>query len=105
MNNKNSKNNGSQREPGGWWLILETLLSSAISNIGDKVALKVDALKKSAKRTIVGSLLAFVGSVFFLVGVSLLINFLLGDRWPWAGYGTVGLVAVLAGYLILKKSN
>ena len=83
-----------------WKSLVQNFVANMVERIGDNVSQKVQAWVKMLKRKTIGALLMVFGLFYLLIGASVYLNSVLGKFIPGLGYITVGVLAVLIGYLV-----
>ncbi|EKE18949.1 MAG: hypothetical protein ACD_9C00188G0003 [uncultured bacterium] len=84
----------------GWAGIAQGIIGKSISRIEEDITERAKEVIIKIERKTAGALLLFVGAIFFLVALALLINSFLSPVTAWVGWGVVGLVIIIVAYLI-----
>lgn len=99
---RQSKKMENKQNKTDWKNLVQGFVSDMLSRIGDNVSKKVHLFVIKLKRRTLGTILMLIGFIFFLISAAMLINIVLGNEFPWIGWGLVGLVVILVGYVIAK---
>lgn len=85
-----------------WKKLIQVFVGDILERISDNVSKRIHTFIDQLKRRTIGAILILVGAIFFLAGIAILINTILGNEFPWVGWSLVGLVVILVGYRISK---
>jgi hypothetical protein len=85
-----------------WKGLVQGFVGDLLERIGDNVSKRAHIFITKLKKRTIGAVLMATGSLFLLISAAILINAVLGNEFPWVGWGLVGLIIILAGYLISK---
>jgi hypothetical protein len=85
-----------------WKGLVQGFVGDLLERIGDNVSKKVHTFITQLKRRTIGAILIATGISFLLISLVIFINTVLASEFPWVGWGLVGLVVLLAGYIISK---
>jgi hypothetical protein len=85
-----------------WKSLVQGFVGDILERIGDNVSKKVHTFITQLKKRTIGAMLMATGVLFILIGAVMFINTVLVNEFPWIGWGLVGLVVLLAGYMISK---
>lgn len=94
---KNNKENQND-----WKGVIQGFVTNILERIGDNVSKKVHIFVTQLKRRTIGAVLLLIGSVFLLISIAILINSIISEEFQWVGWGFVGSVAILVGYIMSK---
>lgn len=86
----------------GWKTIVQGFVSDILERIGEDVSKRVHVFITQLKKRTIGAILILIGCLFLLISAAMLINAVLGNEFPWVGWGLVGLVIGIVGYFISK---
>jgi uncharacterized membrane protein YcjF (UPF0283 family) len=99
-----TKNKTKKTEKSGTWMELVHIFSASIlSKVGDSISAKVQAWVKDLRRRTLGALFLLIGLIFILICVALYVNTFVSEEASWIGYGFVGILVLIAGYILSKK--
>jgi uncharacterized membrane protein YcjF (UPF0283 family) len=91
-------NNGS-----AWKDLTQTFVTTMLAKVSDNISTKLQNWFNEVKRRTLGALMVAVGLVFILVCLSLYINTFFSEGASWIGYGAVGILILVVGYVLSKK--
>jgi len=100
---KKSKSGDIDAEHDGWKILAKNFALELLGNAKERITDQIKLWINETKQKTIGVSIMIIGLVFFLAGVSILINQVLGDYFPWAGYSLVGILAMGIGYLISNQ--
>ena len=98
-----SKQKSPQKKQNDWKNLIQTFVANMLERVSDNVSKKVHEFILKLKKRTIGGILIFVGFIFFLIGVALLINAIFNNEFPWLGWIVSGLFVAIAGYKIFKE--
>lgn len=84
----------------GWAGIAQGIIGNSISKIQEDIAERAKEVIIKIERKTVSALLLFIGGVFFLVGIVLLVNSFFPDLNGWVGWAATGIIIVIFAYFI-----
>ena len=84
----------------GWKGIAQGIIGNSISKMEHDIKERAKEVVLKIERKTASAILLFVGIIFLLVGIAILINSLTFNVYPWVGWGFVGVVIFLIGYLV-----
>ena len=85
-----------------WKSLVQVFVGDILERISDNVSKRIHTFIDKLKRRTIGAVLILIGFIFFLAGISTLINTILNNEYSWVGWSLVGLVVILIGYRISK---
>ena len=86
-----------------WKDLVQGFVVKMLEHVGDDLAKRAHVWIKQLKRKSVGWILLASGIVFVLIALSIFINALTQNLFPWVGYSIVGVVALAVGYALTKE--
>lgn len=86
-----------------WKGLIQGFVGNVLERLSDNVSKKVHEFIKQLKRRSIGAVLLLVGAIFFLAGIAMFLNFIIGSQMPWFGWSVVGFVVFLAGFELSRK--
>jgi len=99
---KKTKTKKTKKES-NWKDLAQVFAGNILSKVGDSISAKVQSWIKDLRRRALGALFLLIGLIFILVCVALYINTFVSEEASWIGYGFVGIMVLVAGYLLSKK--
>lgn len=97
------KNKNEQENKNNWKSLVQGFVADMLERIGDNVSKRIHLFITQLKRRTIGAILMLVGTVFFLASIAIIINTFLSSEFQWAGWSSVGLISILAGYIMSKE--
>jgi fructose-specific phosphotransferase system IIC component len=88
-----------------WKNLVQGFVGNVLEQMSENVSQKIHAWIKMLKRKTIGSILMMLGLLYLLIGLSVYFNSILGRVLPGLGYATVGILAMLIGYLISNNNS
>lgn len=94
-----------QKQP-FWHSMLQKFLENFSMNFFSNLRQRIEHSLKNAMQKMIGAIILFIGFIFVLVALAILISDLLKTS-PGVGYGIVGIFVILVGLLMsrTKKTN
>ena len=89
-------------QPSDWKSLIQAFVGDVLERISDNVSKRIHTFIAQLKKRTIGAILILIGAIFLLAGIAILINAVLSNEFPWAGWSLVGLVAIFVGYRIFK---
>lgn len=89
---------------GAWSELTHTFAANILSRVGDSISAKVHTWIKDLKRRTIGALFLLIGLIFILICLALYVNTFVSEEASWIGYGFVGILVLIAGYLLSKNN-
>ncbi len=100
-----TKTNKKETKGSDWKNLVQGFVGNVMEQLSENVSSKIHAWIKMLKRKTIGSILMVLGLLYLLIGVSVYLNSVLGQVIPGLGYITVGVLAMLIGYLISNDKS
>lgn len=97
------KTKKTEKEESGWIMLIQNFIENKLSQLGSNIMGKVDAWLEDLRIKAISYTFIVIGLVFFLLGLSLGINALAGDGLQWIGFSLTGLIAMIAGLMLVRK--
>jgi pilus assembly protein TadC len=82
-----------------WKNLSQGFVENVFEKLSDNVSQKIRSWVVMLKRKTAGFILTVLGVLYLLIGLSVFLNSILGPILPGLGYVTVGVLAILIGYL------
>lgn len=96
-------NNMADEKNSNWIRIMRDAMEALAYGMKDNIWRKAKILAVRLGKKIAGIYLVFIGLVFSLIAISLLVNSFLAEDLDWIGWGIVGLFMAGIGYLLMKR--
>lgn len=98
-----AKSSKKDENPSDWKTLVHGFVGNVLEQLNENVTNRVRAWTKQMKRRAAGGILVVLGMTYFLTGLSDYANSIFGKNYPGFGYGIVGIIIVLIGYLMSRK--
>lgn len=101
MATKTKQNDNSNHSE--WKSLVQGFVENVLERLSDNVLTRVHNWTDRLKRRAIGSLVMVLGATYLFTGLSTYAEATLGKSNPGLGYGAVGVVALIVGYLVSRK--
>lgn len=103
MEDKIKEENKEVGNSNDWKGIVQSFVTNMVARASDNISEKIQKWLDDVKRKTAGAILVAVGSIFVLVSIAIYVNVIVDNGSQWAGYGVVGVIILLMGYIMSKK--
>lgn len=86
-----------------WKEMTQNFVANILAKVGDNISAKVQSWFEDIRRRTLGAVLSVIGFIFVLICIALYVNTFVREEASWIGYGVVGILVLLVGYLLSKK--
>ncbi|MFZ2154197.1 MAG: hypothetical protein WAV16_03115 [Candidatus Moraniibacteriota bacterium] len=92
-----------KEESSPWKEMTQTFVANILAKVGDNISAKVQSWFEDIRRRTLGAVLSVIGFIFVLICIALYVNTFVREEASWIGYGVVGILVLMVGYLLSKK--
>lgn len=92
------------QKPPFWQSIAQKFVENFSNNFMANIRLRIETTMRRITQKILASFILLLGFLFLLVSIAMLLNDIL-DTSPGVGYGIVGIIIVIFGFIINANSK